>query len=518
MLLAARPDLLAVHLLADQLEALEQASDRLMELAFAGTDAASGDDAEDILDRLADLSGFVNRLETGELAIVAKLGQARLWAGAVAASDIRLRSFAGLFHAGTQALADQIERLAEPAADLFESGARPAIFLRQRDLLAMSGALADGTQPITVGRSYRLCGVTEIGDLIDLCQATLNALDAHYGIYELEEPPAETADMASYDPAVASVEAMAAVAPAEDVTMLPQVAETIELAAMAGPADRTTSEAPSAALEAVAKASAVVAAAAAPDPVAEATEAIAEALAEPPIVLERAVDLADAVASQTATDAPIGTKPGAEQLAASDGSGTADAAGIVLVLALPADDDVVELENAMEAPGTTAPDAGPTEHQAATDDAIAPEKDADTMAASPVESIVTETPAGPVGTEVAESASDTAGVVPPAAETSPEPDVGTPEETTECLPSDIVARPAAEPCASTTAALETAGGETGPDEPAPVEPAAALTAGETAAPARPPPPAATATDATAPLAKDHTLAARLEAIKSKRAR
>lgn len=487
MLLAAKPDLLAVQLLADQLEALQQSCDRLGELHFAGSDGHQGDDAEDVLDRLAALGDFVGRLETAELAIVTKLAQARLWAGAVAKSDIRLRTFAGLFHAGTQALADQIDGLAEPSQSLFDGAACPALFLRQRDLLPQSGALADGSQPIAIDGSYRLCGVTEIGDLVDLCQATLNALDAHYGIYELEQPPAISADPAIETAAAASpIVVEVAVPAAEDAASAaatPEIAVASESAE--APVEATATEAPSEALDAVAKATAVVVAATSePDPIADAQEAIAEALADTPLAAPHAATSnADAPPEW---DAFGNVAPSAEPQA-TDQTG---------------EEDVVALENAIPEPLAAIGSEPPGSEEIVT---LPAEQAPDAPECAVATIVPTDAPAPSLEHDA--SAADQQAIA--AARTMPEPaETPQPETTTELAPrTPDVASTASEP-------------ETAPDAiPTPVasveEPVAAATATVLEDVATEPAEPATA-DATAPLAREHTLAARLSAIKGKR--
>ncbi len=195
----------AVHLLADLLEALEQACADLLAASHQPDLTQPGNHADVILVRSADVRDFIDTLEAHELAIIAKLDRARLWAGLVGRSDERLRRFANLFHAGTSGLADLMPRLADPAETLFHGGGQQLPFLMSRGLISDARATADGSLPILIDEHYLLCGIAPLGDLANLCTSTLNALDAHYDLYEVEAAEAGLIeDALSYDAGVAA--------------------------------------------------------------------------------------------------------------------------------------------------------------------------------------------------------------------------------------------------------------------------------------------------------------------------
>jgi hypothetical protein len=185
----SQPDsqLTAINLLADLLEALERACDEFMQDGHEPAERDDANSAEAILADLAAVHQMVDRLTAHELAIAAKLGQARHWAAAVANGDVRLKTIAGMFHAGTNALADQLPKQIDPSQEIFNNGGQVLPFLMSRGIISDARATCDGTVPIVIDETYMLSGVAPLGALVDLVSATLNALDAHYPIYELDE-------------------------------------------------------------------------------------------------------------------------------------------------------------------------------------------------------------------------------------------------------------------------------------------------------------------------------------------
>ena len=200
MLFMVRPDTKSVHSLADLLETMEVTADELMDLKFDAHDLAAirAMSDGDVQARLAALREFVGRLRSLELAIVAKLTQARQMARAVARSDWRLRPIMMLFTSGTQAFTDLFEAESNAIDRAFDGSSQVFPYLRSRGLISPLTEHYDGSAELLVTDSFRLLGVMQLRDLLERCEATLNALDAHYDLFDLE-------DYAAEDEAVASV-------------------------------------------------------------------------------------------------------------------------------------------------------------------------------------------------------------------------------------------------------------------------------------------------------------------------
>lgn len=218
MLFMVRPDVKAIHRLADLLETIGVTSDELLDLKLPARDLASirsMDDTE-IQSQLAELRKFVGRVRSLELAIVAKLSQARERSRQAARTDWRLRPILMLFTAGTQAFADRWQAEAGDPDRGFDGADQIFLYLRSRGLVGLAASHYDGSTELLVTDGFRLMGVLQMRDLLERCEATLNALDAHYDLYEFAEDEAEDiVESASAPPQVT----VAPPAPAADATV-----------------------------------------------------------------------------------------------------------------------------------------------------------------------------------------------------------------------------------------------------------------------------------------------------------
>jgi hypothetical protein len=193
MLFMVRPDVKSAHLLADLLETIEVTADELMDQKLAGRELAAIRAMSDVEveAHLAELRRFVQTLRELELMIIAKLGQAREKARTVARSDWRLRPIMMLFTSGTQSFADRFEVEPSPQAQGFDGAHQIFPYLRGRGLVSPQATHYDGSAELIVTDSFRLLGAMPLRDLRERCEATLNALDAHYDLYDLEDDTAE---------------------------------------------------------------------------------------------------------------------------------------------------------------------------------------------------------------------------------------------------------------------------------------------------------------------------------------
>ena len=193
MLFMARPDSKSVHALADLLEMIEVAADELLDQKLAPRDGAANGDAE-LESYLASLRQFSNRVRSLELTIVAKLEQARARARAVARTDWRLRPIMAMFTSGTQGYADHLAAHNDRDAVRFNAGDQIFPFLRSRELVPPLSTHYDGGTELLVTDSYRLLGLIKLRDLLENCEAALNALDAHYDLYDWQTDAEDAAD------------------------------------------------------------------------------------------------------------------------------------------------------------------------------------------------------------------------------------------------------------------------------------------------------------------------------------
>lgn len=201
----AKPDPSPVYRLADYLEQLVEIGADLAALETVGPGSAKGLGAAGLRLALTDLSRFIDRAHTLELAIAAKLGTAREAARRAARYDRRLSALASLFVAGSGDLYLSLGLIGDPTQSDFDRGDDTLAFLIDRGLVPETCLTLAGIERIAAGTPYRLCGLTPLGDLIDLCDAFLNAIDMHYGLYEPDAAAALPAVEAIIVPFVAPV-------------------------------------------------------------------------------------------------------------------------------------------------------------------------------------------------------------------------------------------------------------------------------------------------------------------------
>lgn len=185
-----KPDADAAHVLADHLESVLGLADELKALSFAPQALSAPAESDAVLDDLARLSAFVERMRVIELAIAVKLAHARKSADRLARSDTRLRPFAALFHSGTASLVESLPRVSDASERAFNHGDEPVAFLKRHALLAPDRVTIEGIANLKPDDGFLLLTVVPLGALISLTESCLTALDAHYGIYLAEDEEA----------------------------------------------------------------------------------------------------------------------------------------------------------------------------------------------------------------------------------------------------------------------------------------------------------------------------------------
>lgn len=178
-----------LRLLADHLNAILQLGDDLTaSICPACGEHGRVGDAEPCADgRIASLTRFVAQLRRTELAIIARILQARRRSEELPPADPVTRPLVRLFFSGTSALTDWAAaecRRGEPALD---ANVLPVAFLRSRGLIAPEAAAPDPYCDIEIGPDFLLCGLVPLGQLLDLVEAMLDALDSRLGLFT---PPA----------------------------------------------------------------------------------------------------------------------------------------------------------------------------------------------------------------------------------------------------------------------------------------------------------------------------------------
>jgi len=130
-----------------------------------------------------DIAEFLQNVRTLELAMTARLLQARKRADDLKRSESRLRPLIALFVAGTAALNDAAAELGDTTEQDFETGDVASAFLRSRALIARDAAGLQGLCQLKVSEDYLVAGRIRLGTLLDLVATFLDSLDLMFDLY-----------------------------------------------------------------------------------------------------------------------------------------------------------------------------------------------------------------------------------------------------------------------------------------------------------------------------------------------
>jgi hypothetical protein len=145
-----------------------------------------------------DIAEFLKNVRTLELAMTARLLQARKRAQELKRSESRLRPLIALFVAGTAALNDAAAELGDTTGQDFETGDVASAFLRSRGLIASDAAGLQGLSELKVSEDYLVAGRVRLGTLLDLVATFLDTLDLMFDLYS--EPMRRHASVPAGEP------------------------------------------------------------------------------------------------------------------------------------------------------------------------------------------------------------------------------------------------------------------------------------------------------------------------------
>lgn len=164
-----------ISLLAEHLDQVLAAGEDLTDLSYATASEPSSN--------APTINEFVRDLERLELAVAIRTLRAREHTDVLKHTDSRFRVMADLFLSGTALIADLYENAAETERLAFEAGSDPIAYLQSRGVVPVdSGTLPRG-RTTEVDETFRIVGVVEIGPLMDLVAAFLDAIEMHYEVF-----------------------------------------------------------------------------------------------------------------------------------------------------------------------------------------------------------------------------------------------------------------------------------------------------------------------------------------------
>jgi len=174
----------SIYLLGDHLDAtLAMGEDLLTErIALAGPAEMLA--LPHLLRQNREIGAFLATVRALELAMTARLLQARKRAEEMRRRETRLKPLIALFVAGTAPLVDAAAELGDTTTRDFDTGDTASAFLRSRGLIARDAAGLEQQPQLAVTEEYLVAGRIRLGTLLDLVATFLDTLDTLYDLYE----------------------------------------------------------------------------------------------------------------------------------------------------------------------------------------------------------------------------------------------------------------------------------------------------------------------------------------------
>ena len=173
----------SIYLLGDHLDAALAMGEDLLAEKLALLDAVETPTRGHLLRQNRELNQFLATVRCLELAMIARLLEARRRAEDLKRREGRLRPLAALLAAGTAPLVDAVAELGDTSTRDFDTGDTASAFLRGRNLIARDAAGFAGMAQLAVSEDYLVAGRVRLGTLLDLIAAFLDALDDQFGLY-----------------------------------------------------------------------------------------------------------------------------------------------------------------------------------------------------------------------------------------------------------------------------------------------------------------------------------------------
>lgn len=177
----------SVTLLADHLDSILAMGEDLFALRQTLDRRAAGDPRPVTMPGLVaaqrSLGVFVRQVRTLELAVTARLVQARKLALDFKRSHPDMAHVADLFRGGTVIVEDAVATSRSALAERFDTGEAAMAFLRSRVIIAADAPGLAGVDVVHVCEDAMLLGELRLGSVMDLVARFLDTLDAAFDLY-----------------------------------------------------------------------------------------------------------------------------------------------------------------------------------------------------------------------------------------------------------------------------------------------------------------------------------------------
>jgi hypothetical protein len=171
-----------IYLLAEHLDAALAAGEDLVRVYYAW-DGPLPTETADIDTIRAGQRAAVEDMRTFEMALIARVLQARDWAAKLGADNDSLRPIARLFVSGSTSLIDAAVECGDSSALDFDTGGDVTAYLRGRGLIAPDAAALDDAAVIAADDAFLVARRIPLGVLLDLASAFLDSLEAQFDLF-----------------------------------------------------------------------------------------------------------------------------------------------------------------------------------------------------------------------------------------------------------------------------------------------------------------------------------------------
>lgn len=172
----------AAYMLADHLDAALAAGEDIL---TAGQDCESVR-AEAGAGQAARRRSSIELIRALELALITRVLKAREWSQTLVRTDARFKLVASLFMAGTVRLIDALAEFADATEADFDTGDGVTAYFRSRGVIDPEEPALPAGPAALVTEAFRVTGRIELGALLDLIAAYLNALEVHFTLFAAE--------------------------------------------------------------------------------------------------------------------------------------------------------------------------------------------------------------------------------------------------------------------------------------------------------------------------------------------
>jgi hypothetical protein len=189
------------YMLADHLDAALAAGEDIMAAGERGARALR--EAGTGQGRAIAIRSAVELIRALELALITRVLKAREWSQSLVRSDARFKMVGKLFASGTIPLVDALAEFADATDADFETGDGITAYFRSRGVIDAEAPMLSDFEASFVTAQFRVTGRIELGPLLDLVAAYLDALEVHFTLFAAVS--SESSDTAAVPLAVPDV-------------------------------------------------------------------------------------------------------------------------------------------------------------------------------------------------------------------------------------------------------------------------------------------------------------------------